>query len=505
MTERRHIRAFTGDRGPPEGSPEILTVEQIGPKQALTPNGNLICYDVPIARVGWMHYRDGETPITADPSSGIARVYRGPEDLFRPETIGSFMGVAVVDEHPEDGDVNPANWRELSHGFTTTNVRRGEGEDSDVLLADLVITNQELIEAVRAGKREVSCGYDADYDQTGPGEGRQTNIIGNHVALVERGRCGPRCAIGDHDSLSLPTKKGTAMKRVRLTKDAQARLRQIVADANGLLEETTDPSGEEAEGEAGGTHIHIHTDVGSHGAGGGMEGGEPSMPKTTITDEGEGGDMEARVAALESGVAACQDGIAKIMAMLGGQSQDSDPGMVSEGTKMPDETKDGEDYDEDDETKDEMPPELKEALKAKTGDSAALAQSFASLLADAEILVPGFRAPTFDSKAKRAVTIDRMCNIRRKVLDSAYSTVAGKELLDNVSGSKSLDITAMTCDKIAPLFKAAAGAKRLLNNRAATGDASSTPRQVPTGPVQTNIASLNQQMREFWAKQGITN
>ena len=502
MTERRHIRAFTGDRGPPDGSPEILTVEQIGPNQALTPNGNLICYDVPIARVGWMLYRDGETPITADPSTGIARVYRGPEDLFRPETIGSFMGVAVVDEHPEDGDVNPANWKELSHGFTTTNVRRGEGEDSDVLLADLVITNRELIEAVRAGKREVSCGYDADYDQTGPGEGRQTNIIGNHVALVERGRCGPRCAIGDHDSLSTSTKKGTAMKRVRLTQDAQKRLRQIVADANGLLEETSDPSGEEGLGEESGTHIHIHTGA----AGGGMEGGEPSMPKTTSTDEGEGDPMEARVSALEAGVASCQQGIAKIMEMLGGQSTDSDPGGVSEGTKMPDDqTKDGEDYDEDDETKDEMPDELKEALKAKTGDSAALAQSYSSLLADAEILVPGFRAPTFDSKAKRAATVDRMCNIRRKVLDSCYSTVAGKELLDNVSGSKTLDITGMTCAQVAPLFKAAAGAKRLLNNRAATGDASSIPSKTPTGPVQMNIASLNQQMRDFWAKQGVVN
>lgn len=503
MTERRIIRAHTGDRGPPEGSPEILTVEQIGPKQALTPNGNLICYDVPIARVGWMLYRDGETPIQADPSTGIARVYRGPEDLFNPQTIGSFMGVAVVDEHPEDGDVNPANWKELSHGFTTTNVRRGEGEEADVLLADLVITNRELIEAVKAGKREVSCGYDADYDQTGPGEGRQTNIIGNHVALVERGRCGPRCAIGDHDSLSPSTKKGTAMKRVRLTQDAQARLRKIVKDAEGLLEETADPQGEEAGTgeEMGGTHIHIHT-------GAGMEGGEPSMPKTTSTDEGEGGDpMEARVSALEAGVAACQESLAKIMEMLGGgQSTDSDPGMVSEGTKMPDEaTKDGEDYDEDDETKDEMPDELKEALKAKTGDSAALAQSYASLLADAEILVPGFRAPTFDSKAKRAATIDRMCNIRRKVLDSCYSTVAGKELLDNISGSKSLDLTAMPCNAIAPLFRSAAGAKRLLNNRAATGDASTTPRTAAPAPGAQNIASLNQAMRDFWAKQGIVN
>ncbi len=83
--------------------------------------------------------------------------------------------------------------------------------EDDILLADLLITDKAAIESVRAGLREVSCGYDADYEQIEPGRGRQRNIIGNHVALVEKGRCGSRCAIGDKD---MPTQ---AKKKTRWT------------------------------------------------------------------------------------------------------------------------------------------------------------------------------------------------------------------------------------------------------------------------------------------------
>ncbi|MBP0974841.1 MAG: DUF2213 domain-containing protein, partial [Oscillospiraceae bacterium] len=39
------------------------------------------------------------------------------------------------------------------------NIRRGAGADSDLLLADLILTDPCLIDAVLAGKREISCGY----------------------------------------------------------------------------------------------------------------------------------------------------------------------------------------------------------------------------------------------------------------------------------------------------------------------------------------------------------
>jgi hypothetical protein len=158
-----------------------------------TPEGYLLCLDAPIARTGVQMYAAEEVPLEAA-YDGTVRVYRMAEEVFAPETVASYEGKPVTLDHPED-NVSPENWRELARGVAQ-NVRRGEGETADLLLADLLITDAEAIEAVRGGLREISCGYDAGYEDLGPGVGRQTDIIGNHVALVRAGRCGPRCANG---------------------------------------------------------------------------------------------------------------------------------------------------------------------------------------------------------------------------------------------------------------------------------------------------------------------
>ena len=62
----------------------------------------------------------------------------------------------------------------------------------------MLIKESMTIKLVKAGLREVSCGYEAEYEQTGDGEGIQTNIVGNHIALVEQGRAGQSYAINDH-------------------------------------------------------------------------------------------------------------------------------------------------------------------------------------------------------------------------------------------------------------------------------------------------------------------
>jgi len=84
------------------------------------------------------------------------------------------------------------------------NPRRGDGDQSDLLVADLIIYDDELIRKIDDGKLEVSCGYNPEYfeilgedNQPILGEGEQDNIIYNHLALVSSGRCGWRCSIGD--------------------------------------------------------------------------------------------------------------------------------------------------------------------------------------------------------------------------------------------------------------------------------------------------------------------
>ncbi|STM37643.1 putative phage-like protein [Escherichia coli] len=58
------------------------------------------------------------------------------------------------------------------------NVRRGTGEQSDLMLADLIVKDENAIQLIEDGLREVSCGYDAEYEQTEPGKAEQVDITG---------------------------------------------------------------------------------------------------------------------------------------------------------------------------------------------------------------------------------------------------------------------------------------------------------------------------------------
>jgi hypothetical protein len=88
-------------------------------------------------------------------------------------------------------------------------------------MADLLIFDEGAIELVeKLGLRQVSLGYDADYIQTAPGKGRQTNIVGNHIALVRKGRNGAGIAVRDSAPDNLPrskTMKGKLGVRMLMT------------------------------------------------------------------------------------------------------------------------------------------------------------------------------------------------------------------------------------------------------------------------------------------------
>lgn len=186
----------------------FLTTEKISPLKEKTPEGYLLCRDVPISRVGSFEYSAAEVGL---PNIGRAvQVWRPEEQIFNPETIASFEAKPVVIGHARFAD--PDNWREIAVG-TTQNVRRGEGDKSDFLLADLLLTDRKAIEAVESGDlKEVSCGYDADTQETPQGI-EQIGIVGNHVALVVSARCSG-CKIGD-GSMTKPSLKARLRKWFR--------------------------------------------------------------------------------------------------------------------------------------------------------------------------------------------------------------------------------------------------------------------------------------------------
>jgi hypothetical protein len=177
----------------------FFAVEQLGPNQSFTPEGYLLCEEVPIARTGVQDYAEMELE-GIEAKDGVIEVERNEDEVFSPDTIASFLGKPVTLNHPSD-PVTPDTWSYLAKG-TAHNIRRGEGEQSNLLIADLLITDKGAINEIRNnGLKEISCGYDAEYEQIAPGRARQTSIVGNHVALVKNARCGPVCSVQDSSKL----------------------------------------------------------------------------------------------------------------------------------------------------------------------------------------------------------------------------------------------------------------------------------------------------------------
>ena len=163
---------------------------QISPHLVDTPEGFLICKDVPIARTGPQDYLARELMLDGDPDR-LVTVQRHPEDVFEEATLASFEGKPICDGHPPE-NVGPENYAAYTKGHIQ-NVRR----DGDYIVADLYINDANLANEVRNNvKREVSCGYLCNYVPDGAGY-RQERIRGNHVAVVPKGRAGAAVAIHD--------------------------------------------------------------------------------------------------------------------------------------------------------------------------------------------------------------------------------------------------------------------------------------------------------------------
>ena len=170
---------------------------RLSPNQTMTPEGFLVCLNVPIARTGVQTYLRRELGLTDDPE-GLVDVIRTEDEVFSTATIASFEGKPATEDHPPM-EVTPDNITAYDKGHVQ-NVHRGTGDESDLLIADLYITSPPLIEAIQSGRlREVSCGYDCEYRQDEQGRLYQCGIRGNHVAVVSAGRAGSRVAIKDSE------------------------------------------------------------------------------------------------------------------------------------------------------------------------------------------------------------------------------------------------------------------------------------------------------------------
>ena len=167
-------------------------------------NGFKVIEAMPISKVGVFPYLgkqidyDGEMGL--EPNR-IYNVFRSPEALFDADAIKSFNGKPFIDNHEM-----------LGQGFTPVDKRPADGTIYNVrqsmdmpeyLIADTNIFTDKMIKKIADGKRELSLGYRCQYvPQAGvyngtPYEFIQTNLRGNHLALVEHGRCGSSVCVCD--------------------------------------------------------------------------------------------------------------------------------------------------------------------------------------------------------------------------------------------------------------------------------------------------------------------
>ncbi|MGF6837055.1 hypothetical protein QF001_000922 [Paraburkholderia youngii] len=447
--------------------------EQLGPNQSETPEGYLICESVPIARTGIQEYADIEFPELEAGPDGIIYVERTPEVVFAPETLASLLGKSVTIGHPKEF-VTPDTWAVLTKG-TIHNPRRGEGEQSDLLLADLLITDKFAINEVRNnGLRGISVGYDADYEQIAPGRARQTTIIANHAALVPNPRCGPVCSVQDSQHPSLGAKPMATKKAAESLKDKLRKLfmtRDSEAFEKALDEEMKDEGVDGTEGQ----HIHIH-----------MPGaGEPGGPVTKDDGEEKPADPMAQVMdaikAVADSVAAIGERVTKLE---GGSTTDSEEEKKDEETKDEDADGDG----ESEETTDEDESEEKDDEKKPTSDSASLRDEFQDAKARAEILAPGVKLPTFDAKAAGKKTADSLCVLRRRALRAAL-TNDNADLVRTITGDA--DVSKMDCAAAKMAFHASSELVKQRNKNLA--------RKTADAAASEGKKDINQIHADFWA------
>ena len=379
----------------------------------------MVCVGVSIARTGEMEYGEGETPLeTGD--SGVVKISRSEDEVFRPETIASFEGKPVTITHPIDF-VGPGNWSRLAKG-TIQNVRRGVGDQKDDLIADILITDDMAISLVKNGLREVSCGYEAEYTQVEEGKGNQTNIIGNHLALVDQGRAGSNYAINDSKGAKMTIRE----KIKTIFARAQDEAMKAAEDADKEMPAKDEDKKDEPAKDAGAYDelVKMVKDLGEKVSAMAKpkdeekpaEKKEEEKPKDEEKSEekkDESKDDDQVEASMEDRLKAVEAAVQKLLEMKAGDEESEDAEEGEEKAKDEDGEEESEDDDFDEST--------------MVGDTASRA----------EILAPGIKL-TKDVKAK--------------ALKAAYETKDGKKVLDALSAG-SPDFK--TEEKVNTLFLAA--------------------------------------------------
>ena len=156
---------------------------KLGPPRRLD-DGRLIV-DATLTRTGIFIYRN--------PDGSERREYRPPDEVFKKDSLESLKLSPITNTHPPVM-LNAENALQYTVGQVGESVR----QDGSHVVATIVINDARTVRDLDSGmKRDTSCGYGCDLLEV-PGvspdgerfDATQTNIVYNHLAIVEAGRAG---------------------------------------------------------------------------------------------------------------------------------------------------------------------------------------------------------------------------------------------------------------------------------------------------------------------------
>ncbi len=217
-------------------------------------NSGYLHADASVTRAGVFKYHH--------PDGSVTRELRHPDDVFKADSMATLKNRPVTDGHPYPGKLDAKNTKQFSVGSLVKSPIK-----NDIYLdTRLMITDQAAIDKIMredSPVREISCGYECKMiKESGTYQGerydeRQTNIVYNHVAIVDKGRAGSsaRLVLDAADAavegvdIELKADKSTKQEnqgmKVKIKRDA---IKTSTFKTDALSVEVDSESGEKAVG-----------------------------------------------------------------------------------------------------------------------------------------------------------------------------------------------------------------------------------------------------------------
>lgn len=209
-------------------SKEILKAYRVDtfalPKVTKTPEGYLEG-EVVASRTGIFNYYDAD--------GKCRKELRHPDDVLKEDSLKTLKMIPVTDDHPQEF-VDANNASSLQKGFTGESYRTDEEGN---IVVRIKVTDSNLINKILSGKKaELSLGYSVSLKKdSGTYKGkkydyRQTDIVYNHLAVVEMGRAGRNARF------RLDSKKACELAETRYNNDNLKSIEENMSDTDKKLD-----------------------------------------------------------------------------------------------------------------------------------------------------------------------------------------------------------------------------------------------------------------------------